>query len=410
MSTTPTVIPGGAVWVKAMRLSKLDPSGYIIPGTDVFVTDTLMKSTVTLVNETGAQIAIMDAAGNLGVFAIKGDIPKWGTVQIDLVTPDPQLEALLCGGTVFNDSSAALGVPSAPTAATRTTLGTLAAGTYQYAIEAYNQYGATVPSTPVQQVTTGSTSRNVVSIGSLPAGSLGAILIGRTIGGGGQLKMIQVQNIGSQSTSAASGTGSPASIAVTALTKPVPLGTQFTIAGDTNTPNIVFTVSAAGAVGDVTLAVTQDIAITTTIATGAMHQVIVDDGSVTPSGVVNVVDTTGGPGLGVGQQAHSLGVVPNPYGVGIEMWMERIIEGAQAGTLPYVHFVMPRCANFVVGARDFTNAELAATYTGNSFANPNFGTGPNGDCTFDTSEIFQWEYCGAEIVPTPSVVAQPAGF
>jgi hypothetical protein len=409
MPVTPTFIPGGAVWVRATRISALDPSGFIIPGSDVFVTNTLMKASVTPVNEVGDAIAIKNAGGDLGVFAIRGDIPKWSTIVMDLVTPDPQLEALLCGGTVFNDTSAAIGAPTITAGFTTPTGGTLPAGDYQYTLAAYNQYGQTVVSAPQAITTTGSTSANVVEFATLPAGALGAVLYGRKVGGGGNLKISQAQSIGTDATSAASGTGAVTTLSVVSLTAPKPVGSQFTIAGDTNTPKIVFTVTAGAQVGDVTLAVSAP-TITTTIAAGAMDQVIVDTGALTPRGVPNLVDTTAGPGLAVGQQAHILGEVPNPYGVGIEFFMERIIEGAQAGTQPFIHFVIPRAANFVVGPRDFTNAEVASTFTGNGFANPNFGTGPNGDCLFDTSQYFQWDYCGAEIVPTPSVVAQAAGF
>lgn len=405
MTATPTYITGGVVWVKAMRLSKLDPDGFIIPGSNVFVTDTLMKCTITPVNETGDQIAIKNAAGNLGVFAIKGDIPKWATLQIDLVTPDPQLEALLCGGTVFNDTTAALGAPDIPTVATVATGGSLKAGEYIYGTANYTAFGRSTISPQATQVTTGSSSLNVITP-DFTTGSLGAIIYGRLAG---LLQKIgSVPNIGTQ-TAGDVPMATVTNIAVTALTDAIPEGTQFQITGDTNTPPVTFVAAETGLVGSTVLSV-ESVAVTIAITGAAMIPVFTDTGSITPVGLPSGVDLTGGPGLAVGQQAHVLGEVPNPYGVGLELFMERIIEGAQAGDYPFTWFVLPRCANFVVGARDATNAEMASTFTGNAFANPNFGAGPAGDFPFDSSQIFQWTGCGEDVVPVPSVVAQQAGF
>jgi hypothetical protein len=71
-----------------------------------------------------------------------------------------------------------------------------------------------------------------------------------------------------QTTSAASGTGTVTSLSVTALTAALPLGAKFTIAGDTNAPVIVWTVTTAAPIGAVTVAVTASVSVTTTIAAG----------------------------------------------------------------------------------------------------------------------------------------------
>ena len=381
MTSENTVEPGGAILVVATRLSALDPNGFIIPGADVFVTDTLLKVTVTPVNEAGDAPTIKNAAGNLGVYAKKGDIRKWDTINIELVTPDPQLEALLTGGTVYNDTSVALGAGGTPTVAAVTTGGTLAALTYDYAVANYNQYG---------QSTIGPD-----------------VIYGRIIG---LLQRIGlVPNIGTQTTSGAVD-GATSSIPMVALTEAIPIGTNFTITGDTNTPPVVFTAAETGLVGAVTLAV-DTVTVTTSIAAAVLKPVFVDTGSVKPVGLPSLVDNTAGPGLAVGQQAHALGVVANPNGVGLEFFMERIIDGHQATDgLGYIHFVMPKACNFVVGPRDATNAEMASVFVGEAFENDNWGSGPAGDWQFDSSKIFQWAYCSEFVVPEPTYVAQSAGF
>ena len=400
----------GAVWSIAERFTPLDEDGYIIPSVDTYTTDALMKATLTPVNEAGDAIAIKNASGNLGVFAIKGDIPKWYTVQLDFVTPDPYLEALICGGTVFTDTSVALGAPAdPPTAFSSATGGSLGAGTYDYSYGYFNAYGQSPDSSDVIQiVSSGATNVNVVTPSAdLPAGALGIVLYGRSVG---SLRLIAVQrNIGAQVTSADSGTGTVTALTVTALTSPVPPGTTFSIVGDTNTPNIVFTTTAGGIVGDTTLAVSAP-TITTTIAGGDIQQVLVDDGSAVPAGIAPTVDRTGGPGLNVGYQTPAPGTVPNPNGFGLEFFMERIEDGHQATDWPFYRFLLGKAANFVQQPSDVTNANFARSYMGEAFPNPNFDAGPEGDWQFDSSEILQWTVCGRLIVPIPSPVPVPAGY
>jgi hypothetical protein len=412
MTAPNTVEPGGAVWAVATRLTALDPNGFIIPGANVFVTDTLLKATITPVNEAGDAPTIKNAAGNLGLFAKKGDIPKWYTVVIELVTPDPQLEALLTGGTVYNDTTMALPAGTAPAVTTQATGGILKAGTYDYSTAQYNQYGPSEETADVQVVvSSGSANANIITP-NFVAGALGAVIYGRYIGLLQQIGLVPacgVNTVSPPGTNADSGTGSVTSLTVTALGSAIPEGTQFTISGDTNTPPVVFTAAETGLVGAVTLAV-EPVTVTTTIAPDSILPVFVDTGTVVPRGLPSQTDLTAGPGLAVGQQAHELGVVPNPYGIGLEFFMERIINGHQAGDYPFVRFVLPKVTNFVVGARDVTNAEMASVFTGDAFENPNWGTGPSGDWQFDSSKIFQWSYCSGLIVPTPSYVAQTAGF
>ena len=268
----------------------------------------------------------------------------------------------------------------------------------------FTVYGRTPPSSDVTQTTTGSTSENVITP-TIASDSLGAVVYGRLPG---QLQALgTVPNIGTQATSAASGTGTVTELTVAALTQGVPEGMTFTITGDTNTPKIVFTVAATGSEGETTLAVTAP-TVTTTIAAADLVPVFVDNGSVKPSGVPNVNDLSGGPGIGVGQQSPTPGFA-NAQQLSFEFFMERIEEGHQATDYPYFWFALPSATYFVVGARDVTNAELQALYTGTAFPNPNWGAGPSGQFPFDTSGLFQWTVCGEDVVPTPSYVAQSAG-
>lgn len=82
-------------------------------------------------------------------------------------------------------------------------------------------------------------------------------------------------NIGTQSTSAASGTadgtGNVTSLQVNALTHSILSGTTFQIAGDTNSPPSMFTTTAFAPVGAVTLSVLVSPPVFTTIAPGQIE-------------------------------------------------------------------------------------------------------------------------------------------
>lgn len=404
-------LPDGAaaVWAAATRITDLNTDGTPAPGNASFVTDTLVKCTITPVTATGDDIEIKNANGDLSVFAKHGDIPKYGTVSVELATPDPALEQLLCGGVTLADLAAALGTATGLAAVGQVTLGSLAAGSYGYRASLFNQYGESLPQATVTgTVASGTTGAVVLSGVTIPAGALGARVYGRTQGI--EQLLGTIPNIGSQATSVASGTGTPTSLTVTALTRSVPAGTRFQIAGDTNAVKIVFTTTAFAPLGVVTLPVSTSQAITTTIAAGALVPVFVDTGVVAPNGNLPLADTTAGPGVYTGYQAPALGVVANPDGVSIEFYEKAIVGGYQASSLPWWRILLPRVSNFHVMPRDVTNANMASVYEGQAFENPSWGTGPFGDWQFDSSKYIQRVRCGPQVVPVPSKLPAPAIF
>lgn len=406
-----TVQTGASIWVVASRLTPLDAAGNLVAGVGSLVTKTLVKATMSIVYETGDAVAVKDAAGELdgGVYAIHGDIPKWATAAIEFALPDPQLEAMLTNGVVFNDTSVALGATTAPTISTDATGGTLPVGNYFYSTAAYNAWGRATPSPLGSVITTGATSKNVI-VPTFLGTELGQVIYGRGVGAGQNQEMGLVPNIGVQDTSAASGTGSPATLSLVALTKPMPAGMTFQITGDTNVPKINFTVTVSATNGETTLAVSEDIPITITIAAAAIVPTFVDTGAIKPAGQPNSTDLTGGPGLDVGYQMAAMGANPNPNGFALEMWEKRIINGDQDGTYPYWWHVWPKVKNMHVMPRDFTNANLVSMFEGHAFPNSHFGSGPNGDFPHDTSQIYQRIQCGADVVPTPSFAYVSANY
>lgn len=396
--------PDGATQVLASisRFSALDVNGFPAVGSQVFVTDQMLKATFTPVMETGVDLVTINAGGNIAQHYKHGDMPKYFTMAISLSSPDPILKAILTGGTVLTDSSTALGaVTGTPVATSQTTLGSLPAGNWGYRVTQYNQYGETAASSEFVATTTGSTAANVLSGWTTAATAFGSRIYGRFQGA--EQLIGTLANIGTASTSAASGTGSVSTLTVTALTAAIPQGFTFQIAGDTNTTKIVFTVTAPAAVGSTHLLVSVSQTITTTIAAAALVPVFVDTGATVPNGAFPTTDTTAGPGNDTGYQAPALGVVGNPLGVSCEFWGLAIKNGSQVSSLPYWRWAVPRVTGLHDEARTFQPNILENNYTGQSNENPNWGSGPFGDWNFDSSKAYQYIRCGAQGLPVPGL-------
>lgn len=403
-----TTLPDGAaaVWATATRMSTLDVNGFVAPGATTYVSSALVKATFTPVLETGDDIVVRTAAGDLGVFAKHPDMIKYYTVAIEIATPDPALEQLMAGGLILSSSASALGTPTGLTATPQITLGTLPAAAYAYRASTFNQYGETTASASLPVAVGGTTAGAVVLSGIvIPATAVGAHIFGR-IEGSEQL-IGTIPNIGSQATSSASGTGAVVGLAVTALTASIPQGFSFQIAGDTNTTKIVFTTTAYSPPGAVAIPVTASQSVTTTITAGAIVPVFVDTGAVTPAGSIPATDTTAGPGA-YGYQAPALGAAGNPTGLGLEFFSKAIVGGYQTSLYPYYRTVLPRVTGIHQLPRDVTNANMQSMFEGQGFENPNWGAGPTGDAQFSTNRVFQRVRCSAQIVPTPSYLPIPA--
>jgi hypothetical protein len=398
-------LPDGsaAIWVVATRIQQLDLYGFVDPSAQTYTTAQLIKATVTPVMATGDDIEVKVASGDLAVFAKHGDMRKYLTMSIELATPDPALEQLLCGGTLLSSSAATLGTPTGLTVTPQTTLGSLPAGIYGYRATQYNSFGETLAEADVQATTTGSTGATVVSGVVLASGALGCRIYGRTVGG--ELLLGSYVNIGTQATSAVSGTGTVTTLTVTGLTKAIPNGYQFQIAGDTNTTKIVFTTLAFGPVGATTLAVSASQSVTTTIAAGNIVPVFVDTGVLSTAGQPSppLADSSAGPGI-AGYQGPALGSVNAQIqgGVSVEFFEKAILGGSQATIQPYWRYLYPAFRNGHIMPKDHTNANAQTIIEGQCFENPNFGSGGFLDWPFDSSKVDQRQRCGAAILPVPS--------
>jgi hypothetical protein len=155
-----------------MRLTQLNADGTWSPGNALYVTNTMTQAVFTPNVTTGDDLEQKNAQGDLCGTYKHPDMIKRYDVTLGLCAPDEELEQMLAGGTLLTDTSVALTAPTAPTGTAQTTGGTLAAGSYKYAVSALGRYGETIATPIASAVTvTGSTG----SVGLTWAAVTGAV-------------------------------------------------------------------------------------------------------------------------------------------------------------------------------------------------------------------------------------------
>jgi hypothetical protein len=373
----------------------------------MYVTESLMKMTAAPAMETGDEVKIKNASGNLSVFAKHGDMPTWGKVAFDLVVPDPGLEALLTGGALLGSSASALGEPSAATTLVPEKGGELAKATYGYRIANYNSFGESKATVEVAGTTLNAVAENTTVIvpatGTFTAGTLGLRVFGRT--GGVQQYIGTIPNIGKQKLETAIAAKEAKNkvvivIKVTALTESIPKGTILMVKGDSSAPKALLKTTIFGAKGATVLEVENlSVENSAKIEPEELVPVFVDTGAITPNGGIPASDTTAGPAENLGTNAPELGIVGNENGVSIECFAKSISKGVQTLTQPFHHWIFPRCTNFHIATRDLTNANAATTIEGEAFQNLNWGSGPVGDWPFSSTKWYGRARCARGIVP-----------
>jgi hypothetical protein len=127
-------------------------------------------------------------------------------------------------------------------------------------------------------------------------------------------------------------------------------------------------------------------------------------GGTTPTATVTTT-TSGGSGNAIGWRAPQVNVTPVPNGVAVEAWANAIVDNAVDNSLPYWHYVWPRCRfrlseNFTLAADNVSTPQFTATCEQNA----NFGTGPIGDITIPTDRVWQFVRETTNPTDTPGFV------
>jgi hypothetical protein len=405
--------PGASIFVKAFRISALTDEGSIAAGATTVTTKDGMKLSMSPQLHTGADIVQVNANDDIAASAKKGDKPKFYTISLELAKPDPQLEALICGGLMLNSSSTTLGEPTGLTVTPQEEGGTLVKGFYGYRASQFNAFGESKAEAEVLGVEAKNAEpKNAVWVSGIAfkPGAAGAKVYGRSPGVGQFLaKIPNIAKPKLKKAIAAKGAkkGVPLVIEVESVTTGIPGGTQFRIGSSPVTFKVLGYVEAGAAT--ITVEPLEENA--AEIKAEEIKAGFLDEGTLTPAGNLPESDTTEGPGEAMGYQAPPLGSVANTNGVAIEAWSYRYIEGALAPTQPFWWWVLPRVHSGHIMPRDLTNANAATIMEGIGIGNPHFpATGPTGEWppSEPNTNVWQRIKCGPQVVPTPSYQPQLA--
>jgi len=95
-------------------------------------------------------------------------------------------------------------------------------------------------------------------------------------------------------------------------------------------------------------------------------------------------------GDAVGYAAPAVGTDVSGFGVGIELWSSAVLDEGVDDEFPYVKWLLPREKLRETGTRSIGSDPVAVSYEGTGQQNPNYGSGPFGDWTYESSRVFQW--------------------
>lgn len=102
----------------ALRVSRLDADGFILPGSNtVYTQKAFMSFQFTPEMEEGEEITEKNADGSICYSSQERSTLKRVTLSLSVCSPDPELEELLLGGTIFKTGDEVVGY-AAPEAGT----------------------------------------------------------------------------------------------------------------------------------------------------------------------------------------------------------------------------------------------------------------------------------------------------
>lgn len=113
----------------------------------------------------------------------------------------------------------------------------------------------------------------------------------------------------------------------------------------------------------------------------------------------------------IGYRAPLANVPQNPNGMSVELWSRAIVGSSYAATLPFIHWVLPRCTLAPSGTWALAaDAAMVPEFEGYSEQNTGWGTGPEDDWEYPSDRV--WQYARVPTMPDVSrrfveVVAGP---
>jgi hypothetical protein len=92
---------GASLHCVAIRVAALSSTGGHAAGNNMYVSDNLVKIDFNPDMDSGPEVADRNAAGNIYVTYKIQDVMKRLNITLETVTDDPELEAILTGGTIY---------------------------------------------------------------------------------------------------------------------------------------------------------------------------------------------------------------------------------------------------------------------------------------------------------------------
>jgi hypothetical protein len=113
----------------------------------------------------------------------------------------------------------------------------------------------------------------------------------------------------------------------------------------------------------------------------------------------DVINDVAVPPNQIGYRAPLTGEVANPNGISLEFWSQAIIGAAQAVTLPYIHWVLPKCRLVPAGSWSISGtAAMVPEFEGTAEQNALWDDGPVGDFDYPSDRV--WQFVRVAAIPT----------
>ena len=104
------------------------------------------------------------------------------------------------------------------------------------------------------------------------------------------------------------------------------------------------------------------------------------------------------PVMPIGYRAPLANVPQNPNGISVELWSRAVIGASYASTLPFIHWVLPRCSLTPSGTWALAaDAAMTPEFEGYSEQNTAWGSGPEDDWDYPSDRV--WQYARVPALP-----------
>jgi hypothetical protein len=115
----------------------------------------------------------------------------------------------------------------------------------------------------------------------------------------------------------------------------------------------------------------------------------------------DLIMDAGSPANPIGYRAPLANVPQNPNGMSIEFWSRAMQGSSFAASLPFIHWVLPKCTVVPSGTWALAaDAAMTPEFEGYSEQNTGWGSGPEDDWDYPSDRV--WQYARVATLPNVS--------